>query len=65
MATKAEQMKVGPARMGVRVQDWPDGNPGIRVRIGENEFQFTVEGATRLKDALDNHISQVEPRAGA
>ena len=65
MATRAERMKVGPARMGVRVQDWPGGNPGIRVRIGESEFQFTVEGAAQLRDALEEHISQVRPRAGA
>ena len=65
MGADAEHMKVGPARMGARVQDWLGRNPGIRVRIGESEFQFTVEGSAQPRDALDSHISQVGPRAEA
>ena len=61
MATQesiSERMRVGPARMGVWPRRWPDGEPGIRLRIGENEFQFTIEGATRLKDALEYQIKE-------
>ncbi len=52
-----EQLRIGPARMEVRLQDWPDGNPGVWVQIGDNGFLFTIEGAARLRDALNNHVS--------
>ena len=53
-------MTHGPARMQVRVQDWPDGRPGIRLSINDQFYQFTVDAAVRLRDALNNHIEQVK-----
>ena len=43
-------------RMGVRVSDWPDGETGIMVDIGESSYLFTLAGADRLKDALERQI---------
>ncbi len=58
MAT--EQMKIGPAVMQVRVQNWPDGEPGVWVQIGEGQYHFTLAGAKRLKDALERQIRHAE-----
>ena len=51
-----EQMVFGPARIEVRVEDWPEGDPGIWLRISDSAFLFTVKGAVRLRDALENQI---------
>ena len=62
-----ERMKVGPARMHVRVENWPDGRPGLWVEIGDSKFLFTVEGALRLKDAIEYYaeLAEREPRVAA
>ena len=51
-----EQMVFGPARIEVHVQDWPEGHPGIALRMSDSAFLFSVEGAVRLRDALENQI---------
>ena len=56
-AVRDEQLIVHQsARMGVRVADWPDGETGIMVDIGESSYLFTLAGAGRLKDALEQQL---------
>ena len=40
----------------MRVSDWPDGETGIMVDIGESSYLFTLAGADRLKDALERQL---------
>ena len=51
-----EQMVFGLAPIEVRVEDWPEGHPGILLQISDCAFLLSVEGAVRLKDALENQI---------
>ena len=49
-----EQMVFGLAPIEVRVEDWSEGHPGIWLQKSDSAFLLSVEGAVRLKDALQN-----------
>lgn len=51
-----ESVEFGPARIEVRLEDWPGGEPGVWMQIGESGFHFPIEGAERLKEALEDQI---------
>lgn len=65
MVTGERHRIIEKARMGVSIQDWPEGGPGIRVDIADDSYIFTVEGAMRLQEALLRHVEMARSAEAA
>ena len=56
----AERMSFGQARISVRGQEWPEGKgPGVWLQIDDASFLFTLDGAVRLANALQEQVDAV------